>query len=139
MRPETPRLTVDAVILNEDCNRIILIRRKNDPFRGFWALPGGFVDVGETVEAACIREVHEETGIEVDIIKLLGVFSDPGRDPRGHTVSVVFICRPVFGEPKGMDDAMEAAWIPFPPDLPLAFDHSKVLEAVTMNIDFELF
>lgn len=135
MRPETPRLTVDAVIMDEDYSRIILIRRKNDPFRGFWALPGGFVDVGETVEAACIREVREETGMEVDVIKLLGVFSDPGRDPRGHTVSVVFICRPVLGEPTGRDDALEAAWIPFPTDFPLAFDHAKVLEAVKKSVD----
>jgi 8-oxo-dGTP diphosphatase len=83
----TPLLTVDAVILFQQ-NSIVLIRRKNPPFKGELALPGGFVDIGETIENACIREAYEETNINVKLIKLIGVFSDPKRDPRGHTVSI---------------------------------------------------
>ena len=91
-KPATPLLTVDAVILYNNKKDIVLIKRKNPPFKNGYALPGGFVDVGETVEDACIREALEETNIKVKIIKLIGVFSDPKRDPRGHTVSVAFLC-----------------------------------------------
>ena len=93
-RPKTPLLTVDAVILYNKSN-LILIRRKNPPFKGELALPGGFVDVGETVENACIREACEETSMNVKIIKLIGVFSAPSRDPRGHTVTIAYLCEPL--------------------------------------------
>lgn len=126
MRPETPLLTVDGLILGED-QKIVLIERKNPPFQGSWALPGGFVDVGETVEEACRREMKEETGLKVEIIRLLGVYSDPSRDPRGHTVSAVFICRAEGGTLLGGDDAARAEWFPLPPDVPLAFDHEKIV------------
>ena len=82
-KPTTPLLTVDAVILVNNKSALVLIRRKNPPFQGELALPGGFVDVGETVENACIREAKEETNININIIKLIGVFSDPKRDPEG--------------------------------------------------------
>jgi 8-oxo-dGTP diphosphatase len=123
-----PSLTVDAVIEFPE-EKVVLIRRKNPPFEGMWALPGGFVDFGETVEHACIREVKEECSIDVELEGILGVYSDPKRDPRGHTVSVIFRARYVDGELKGADDAKEARL--FSRDelkgIELAFDHGEVL------------
>ena len=89
-KPITPLVAVDAVIKYSK-NSIVLIRRKNHPYRGELALPGGFVEVGENVEDACIREAYEETNINVTIKKLIGVFSEPNRDHRGHTISSVFM------------------------------------------------
>lgn len=87
--PTTPLLTVDAVIILN--GKIVLVKRNNYPFKNEFALPGGFVEVGETTEAAAIRESFEETGLSIDLIKLIGVYSDPSRDPRGHTVSVCYL------------------------------------------------
>src|SRR5512139_1202444 len=87
--PVTPLLTVDTVIVYD--GKLVLIRRKNPPFQGHFALPGGFVELGETVETAAVREAKEETGLDVELIRLLGVYSEPSRDPRGHTVSVIFL------------------------------------------------
>lgn len=122
--PRTPLLTVDAVI--EVDEGIVLIERANAPHG--WAFPGGFVDVGESVETAAMREAREETGLEVELVELLGVYSDPDRDPRGHTVSIVFVAR-AAGQPRAASDAAGAAV--FPPDeppCPLAFDHAWILE-----------
>ncbi len=123
-----PRLTVDSLATDGE-GRILLIRRGRPPFEGSWALPGGFVEYGETTEEACIRETLEETGVAVAIDSLAGVYSRPDRDPRGHTVSVVYRCRAVDGEAKGGDDAAEARW--FSPDeivnLPFAFDHAEIV------------
>lgn len=127
MKPVTPLLTVDAIIQHSD-GGIVLIKRGRDPFKGMWALPGGFVDVGETVEDACVREVKEETGLDVKIICLMGVFSDPNRDPRGHTVSVVYICETARGELKGADDAALAQSFKELENLDFAFDHKKILK-----------
>ena len=127
--PTTPRLTVDAVILDPGLG-ILLIRRGRPPFAGCWALPGGFVDLGETCEAACVREVREETGLEVSIVQLVGVYSDPSRDPRGHTVSAVYLCRPVGGEASAGDDASDARWWRDLTGVDLAFDHRQVLDDV---------
>lgn len=123
MRPQTPLATVDIIIRIED--RVVLIRRRNPPHG--WALPGGFVDVGERVEHAAIREAEEETGLHVTLERLLGVYSDPARDPRGHTISVVYIAR-AEGAPQGSDDAAEAILAPLDalPE-PLAFDHGAIL------------
>lgn len=87
--PKGPRITVDAWIVDPR-GRILLVRRGRAPFRGRWSLPGGFCEWGETTEEACAREVREETGVEVRIGAVLGVYSDPKRDPRGHTVTVVY-------------------------------------------------
>lgn len=125
-KPETPLLTVDLVIeLLDGRDRIVLIERKHEPLG--WALPGGFVDVGETVEQAAVREAQEETGLNVKLKHLLGVYSDPDRDPRGHTASVVFVAE-AQGEPRGGDDAGDAQ--SFDPAKPpeLAFDHAKILD-----------
>lgn len=125
-KPETPLLTVDLVIeLLDEQVRIVLIERKYEPLG--WALPGGFVDIGETVEQAAVREAQEETGLNVELKHLLGVYSDPHRDPRGHTASVVFIAQ-ARGKPRGGDDAGEAR--SFDPAKPpqLAFDHAQILD-----------
>lgn len=126
MRRRGPGLAVDAVILEDE--RIVLVKRKNPPFQDRWALPGGFVEYGETVEEAVRREVQEETGLDVKIEKLVGVYSDPGRDPRGHTVSVVFLCRPVSGLMDAGSDADEVRRFPLSKLPELAFDHRKIIE-----------
>ena len=124
-RPETPLLAVDLVIeLLDAPGRIVLIERRHPP--SGWALPGGFVDVGETVEQAAVREAREETGLDVTLVRLLGVYSDPARDPRGHTASAVFVAR-AGGEPQAGDDAARArAFDPADPPQ-LAFDHARIL------------
>ncbi len=126
-----PALTVDLIIeLPEASNRIVLIQRKNPP--SGWALPGGFVEYGETVEAAAIREAREETSLEVTLRNLFGVYSAPQRDPRGHTVSVVFTAEG-RGELQAGDDAGAAAAFA-DDDLPeLAFDHQKILRDYFLN------
>ncbi len=125
--PTTPALTTDCVILDAK-GRVLLIRRGNPPYKGEYALPGGFVDVGETVENACRREVKEEVGLDVPDLTLIGVFSDPNRDPRGHTVSAAYLAKlteaavPVAG-----DDAAEAEWIEDWQSVDLAFDHAQIM------------
>lgn len=125
-RPNTPLLTVDVVIESAVAEQaaVVLIRRANPPLG--WALPGGFVDVGETVETAARREVLEETGLVITGLELLGVYSDPARDPRGHTASVVFIAG-ATGTPCGGDDAAEAVWFPLQALPALVFDHARIL------------
>ena len=103
---KSPSLTVDGIIQIDD--KILLIKRKNPPFKDSWAFPGGFVEYGETTENAVMREIYEETNLKTKIKHLLGVYSDPNRDPRGHTVSVVYILEHIEGTPKGSDDAKEA-------------------------------
>jgi ADP-ribose pyrophosphatase YjhB (NUDIX family) len=123
-----PSPTVDVAVI--DGERILLVKRGRNPFKDNWALPGGFVEYGEAVEEAAAREILEETGVHIKLEAILGVYSDPRRDPRGHTITTVFIARPVAGEPVGGDDAAEAFWV----DLKsldgemLAFDHSKIVE-----------
>jgi 8-oxo-dGTP diphosphatase len=122
--PPGPSLTVDVVLLLPD-GRVVLVRRRNPP--PGWALPGGFVDAGETVEAAAVREAREETGLAVTLTDLLSVYSDPRRDPRRATASAVFLGR-ADGVPVGDDDAAEArafGWDELPS--PLAFDHAEIL------------
>lgn len=122
-----PALTVDAVV-PMGRGRILLIRRAKEPFLGHWALPGGFVTVGETVEDACLRELEEETGIRGVIRSLVGVFSDPARDPRGHTVSIAYAVEALAGELRGADDAAEAAAVVYDDTLELAFDHRAIID-----------
>ncbi len=125
MRPVTPLLTVDALILLPG-RRLVLVRRRNLP--AGWALPGGFVDPGESALEAVRREALEETGLEIEVEALLGAYTRPWRDPRGDTASLVYACR-AEGEPEGGDDAAEA--VAFSLDrLPLeelAFDHGLVV------------
>jgi 8-oxo-dGTP diphosphatase len=126
--PITPPLAVDIIIelIDRPGRPIVLIERKHEPLG--WALPGGFVDLGESVEDAAVREAAEETNLSVKLEVLLGVYSEPGRDPRGHSVSVVYVAT-AQGEGKAMDDAA-ALKIYEIETLPsqLAFDHAKILE-----------
>jgi 8-oxo-dGTP diphosphatase len=125
--PKTPALTVDIIIELRDRPDvpIVLIRRKNPPHG--WALPGGFVDVGETVEHAAVREAEEETALRVMLKMLLGCYSDPARDPRGHTASVVYVAE-AEGEPRAQDDAAGVAiFSPEALPAPLVFDHARIL------------
>ena len=125
-RPVTPPVAADVIIELADRpgRPIVLIERRNPP-HGF-ALPGGFVDLGETVEDAARREAREETGLDVELAGLLGVYSDPGRDPRGHTVSVVFVAQ-ARGEPVAGDDAARIAVVDPASPPPLAFDHARII------------
>lgn len=121
------RVTVDAVIVNQ--GKILLIKRGNPPYKGFWALPGGFVEYGETTQHAVAREVEEETGLICEVIKLVGVYSDPDRDPRGHTISVAYAMNVQTGDVSAGDDARDARWVDIT-RLPhtIAFDHSKIID-----------
>jgi 8-oxo-dGTP diphosphatase len=124
--PKTPLLTTDCVVV-DGRGRVLLVRRGHPPFKGKHALPGGFVEIGETVEEACRRELMEETGVKAGPLRLLGVYSDPKRDPRAHTCSVVFLARIARATPKAGDDAAAAEWIEDWTKLDLAFDHAKIL------------
>ncbi len=126
-RPVTPCIAVDALIrLNGDVESIVLIERKNPPYG--WAIPGGFVDVGESLEQAVIREAKEETCLDIKLVKLLGVYSRPDRDPRGHTVTPVYIAD-ATGEPRAADDAKNiTVTSPSGHGLKLAFDHNMILQ-----------
>jgi 8-oxo-dGTP diphosphatase len=116
---------VDVVIPAE--RGVVLIRRAAEPFKGRWALPGGFVEVGETVEEAADREAAEETGLAVEVARLVGVYSEPERDPRGHNVSVAFLVRVLSGDLAAASDAAEVAVLD-PSSVELAFDHAKIIE-----------
>src|SRR5487761_1771783 len=122
-RPQCPPIAAD--VITEIGDKIVLIERRNFPLG--WAIPGGFVDFGETVEHAAVREAREEISLEVEIRALLGVYSRPERDPRGQTISVVFIGR-ASGTPRADDDAKGAAlFLPTELPSPLAFDHAEIL------------
>lgn len=123
-RQKTPFLTVDIIIEVED-RGIVLIERKNFP--SGWALPGGFVDYGETLENAAVREAKEETSLDVRLFEQFHTYSDPKRDPRHHTVSTVFIAQ-ASGTPQGADDAKRAElFTEGKLPSPIAFDHPKIL------------
>lgn len=121
---KNPVPTVDCIIELAG-ERVVLIRRKNPPLG--WALPGGFVDEGERLDLAAVREVKEETGLSVELVEQFFTYSDPQRDPRRHTLSTVYIGR-AEGEPQGADDAAEARAFPLDalPE-PLCFDHGTIL------------
>ena len=126
-----PMLTADSVVVSPRAE-VLLVRRGNDPFRGCWALPGGFMEMDETIEQCAVRELNEETGLVVglDNLRLVGVFSAPGRDPRGRTVTVAYAVHldaPVTAT--AGDDAAEVRWWSLADLPPLAFDHAEVIDA----------
>lgn len=134
--PKTPLLTVDCVVVDAE-GRILLIRRKHPPHKGALALPGGFVDVGEKVEDACRRELMEETGLKVRKIELVGVYSDPARDPRGHTCSVAYLARVKRAKPVAGDDAAAVEWVSNWRRAKFAFDHRKIIADAMRKVDAE--
>jgi 8-oxo-dGTP diphosphatase len=125
-KPRTPLLAADCVVFDAR-GSVLLVRRKYPPFKGRYALPGGFVEIGETVEDACRRELAEETGLHAGRLRLVGVYSDPKRDPRGHTCSAVFLAKVARGAPKAGDDAAAAEWVADWREADLAFDHARIL------------
>lgn len=132
-----PALTVDVVLATrEDKPRVLLIRRKVDPFAGKWAIPGGFVDDGERLADAARRELLEETSLQGVELEQLYTAGDPGRDPRGWTVSVAFLARvkPDELKPMAADDADEVKWFRLDKLPPLAFDHAMILERARCRI-----
>lgn len=124
-----PSLTADIFIFDDDFN-FILIKRENDPYKDCWALPGGFVEYGESVENAAIREAKEETSIDVELIDLVNVYSEPDRDPRGHTVTVAYTAKGDFKTRAADSDAKDIGV--FTQDdlenLEIAFDHRKIIK-----------
>jgi len=123
---KNPSPTTDAIIDGGD-GKIVLILRKNEPHG--WAIPGGFVDYGEEVGRACVRETKEETGLDVELVEQLFTYSDPKRDPRKHTMSTVYWCKVRGGKLQAADDAKDARWfaeaeVPWPE---LCFDHGEIL------------
>jgi 8-oxo-dGTP diphosphatase len=133
-RPVTPQLTADIIIemIDRPGRPIVLIERKYPP--PGWALPGGFVDVGETLESAAVREAREETSLDVTLNLLLGNYSDPLRDSRGHTVSAVYIAE-AQGEPRAADDARHLALYDPRMTPPLAFDHERIIRDYLYFLD----
>ncbi len=127
-----PALTADVLLFawRDGDLLTLLIRRKNAPFKGQWAIPGGFVDVGEPPRQAAQRELEEETGLSEVTLEQLRVFGEPGRDPRGHVVTVTYVGwvpPEQVARAQAGDDAAEARWWPIRDLPPLAFDHAKVL------------
>ncbi len=123
--PRGPSLTVDCVIFTGDS--AVLIRRANVPFKGEYALPGGFVEIGETVEQACVRETKEETGLDVVNLRFIGIYSDPGRDPRRHTVTVAFLADAEISKMRAGSDAAMVELVQDWRNQQIAFDHRKIL------------
>ena len=121
-------LTADCVVLRN--SEVLLVRRGNEPYKGCWALPGGFMEMDETIEHCAVRELQEETGLQVDekALRLIGIYSAPGRDPRGRTVTAAYAVRvPDTTEATAGDDAAEVRWWPLDALPPLAFDHDKII------------
>jgi 8-oxo-dGTP diphosphatase len=123
-----PRLTVDSFVVDLR-GRLLLVQRGRPPFKGSWGLPGGFCEWKETTEKCCARETLEETGLRVKVGKLLGVYSGPDRDPRGHNVTVLYEARPVGGRLHGGDDAADARFFTREElrRLRFAFDHREIV------------
>ena len=124
-----PAVTADCVVIaRENEPKVLLIQRGNEPFKGCWAFPGGFMNMDETTEQCAVRELEEETGLKVTEIKQIGAYSKVDRDPRGRTITVAYLAIIDKAEAvKGLDDAAKAQWFPIS-DLPkLAFDHEEIM------------
>jgi 8-oxo-dGTP diphosphatase len=126
MRYKTPKLTADGAVLKD--KKILLVKRKNNPYKGKWGLPGGFVEYGERVESTVVREVNEETGLKTKVIDVIGVYSDPNRDPRGHTITVAYFLEIMGGKLKSGDDASDAKFFDLNSLPDLAFDHINIIK-----------
>jgi 8-oxo-dGTP diphosphatase len=137
-----PNVTVDVVVftLREGDLQVLLVRRKNPPFQGMWALPGGFLDIDETLEHAALRELEEETGVREVYLEQLHTFGDPDRDPRGRTITVVYFAVVPANSvhPHAGDDAADTRWWPVGDLPPLAFDHAEILTYALQRLRTEL-
>ena len=124
-----PAVTADCVVMTKDTTpKVLLIQRGNDPFKGCWAFPGGFLDMNETTEQCAIRELEEETGLKVNNLLQIGAYSKVDRDPRGRTITVAYLA--IVDEPlavNGQDDAAKAQWFPLSALPELAFDHDEII------------
>ena len=134
MKPRTPALTVDGILFKD--HSILLIQRKYVPFQGAWALPGGFVEYGEKTEDAVVREVFEETNMKTKIHSLVGVYSDPHRDPRGHTVTIAYLINQVDGNLHAGDDASSVKFFKVDQLPALAFDHAEIIKDAFQRIQY---
>src|SRR4030042_433132 len=126
-----PSVTADGIVVKG--HEMALIRRGKEPFKGSYALPGGFLNYGETLEHCVVREVQEETGLRTEIVSLVGVFSSPDRDPRGHFVTAVFHLKVVGGTMRAGDDAEGAEWVHLDRLPRVAFDHGKIVQSFLAN------
>ncbi|MDQ5876208.1 MAG: NUDIX hydrolase [Thermoproteota archaeon] len=131
---KNPVPAVDFLVSKDNSSKILLVRRKNDPFKGMLSIPGGFINEGETAEQSMRREAKEETSIVLELVAILGVYSDPSRDPRMHTISVTFIAKIVIGHEAAKDDAAAVEWVNVEDEIDrlietnqIAFDHPKIL------------
>ena len=125
---ERPMLTADCAEVNRS-GELLLVRRGGEPFKGCWALPGGFMEMDETIEHCAVRELEEETGIRVteDALRLIGIYSTPGRDPRGRTVTAAYAITVDNCHADAGDDAAEVRWWPLNALPPMAFDHAQII------------
>lgn len=121
-----PSLTCDGLVLRD--GKVLLVKRGREPFQGTYALPGGFVEYGESAEDCVVREVREETGLDTEVLRLVGAYSEMGRDPRGHFVTLLYLLREKGGSPQGGDDAESAAFFAISELPELAFDHRRMIE-----------
>jgi 8-oxo-dGTP diphosphatase len=126
MHRKIPDIAADCVVF-DDHDRLLLVRRRNPPFQGQFALPGGFVEYGEETAVAASRELREETGLRAEQLRLVGVYSRPDRDPRGHTISIAYLVAAGTQSPKAGDDAASAEFRADWRDLKLAFDHNRIV------------
>jgi 8-oxo-dGTP diphosphatase len=135
-----PSITVDTVIFNESSDenkKFVLIKRKNEPFKDYWAIPGGFVDYGETVENTAVREAKEETGIDIELKRLFNVYSELDRDPRGHSITIVYLATGNINNMKAGSDAKDIGLYSSKElsSLKLAFDHENILTDILEKIN----
>ena len=132
-----PAVTADCVVITrEAAPKVLLIQRGNEPFKGCWAFPGGFMDMDETTEQCAIRELEEETGLKVSELQQIGAYSKVDRDPRGRTVTIAYLIRiDASVAVVGQDDAAKAEWFPMKALPPLAFDHEEIMRDAIKIID----
>ena len=130
-----PSVTADCVVITKESGpQVLLIQRGGEPFKGYWAFPGGFMEMDETTEQCAIRELEEETGLRITEVKQIGAYSKVDRDPRGRTITVAYLARiDVPIDVKGLDDAANAQWFPLSSLPQLAFDHADIMkDAIAM-------